>query len=31
MTWMLKAPRGGEAVLTWRVNLSFPEGLKIAR
>lgn len=31
VTWALTVPRGGEALLTWRVKLSFPEGLKIAR
>lgn len=31
VTWALKVPRGGETLLTWRVNLSFPEGLQISR
>lgn len=31
VTWALTVPRAGEALLTWRVKLSFPEGLQIAR
>ncbi|HTF89920.1 MAG TPA: mucoidy inhibitor MuiA family protein [Planctomycetota bacterium] len=31
VTWAVKVPRGGETQITWRVKLSFPEGLLIAR
>lgn len=31
VTWAIKVPRGGEAQITWRVKLSFPEGTQIVR
>ncbi|MEO6710642.1 MAG: mucoidy inhibitor MuiA family protein, partial [Planctomycetota bacterium] len=31
VTWAVKVPRAGETQITWRVKLSFPEGLQIAR
>ena len=31
VTWTVKVPRNGEVAITWKVKLSFPEGLRIAR
>jgi uncharacterized protein (TIGR02231 family) len=31
ITWTVQVPRGGETAITWRVTVSFPEGMRISR
>jgi hypothetical protein len=31
VTWVVRVPRGGEAAITWRLKISFPEGSRITR